>query len=138
MYIIHLLLFFRIRIVIGEKIVESIVAAIAKELIWTEIGDSIGEVSKQHYYHFFRESSFLLIAYTYIFSESGISHDPCSDVYCGPSPFSEIEVCITSILLIYTFNMFEILLLSNFFKVTKYQSLCWSNESQTSSWTLYA
>jgi len=24
--------------------------------------------------------------------ESGISHDPCSDVYCGPSPFSEIEV----------------------------------------------
>ena len=26
-----------------------------------------------------------------MFLESGISHDPCSDVYCGPSPFSEIE-----------------------------------------------
>lgn len=24
--------------------------------------------------------------------ESGISHNPCSDVYCGASPFSEIEV----------------------------------------------
>ena len=29
----------------------------------------------------------------YIFSESGVSHDPCSDTYCGTAAFSEIEVC---------------------------------------------
>ncbi len=27
-----------------------------------------------------------------IFTESGASRDPCSDSYCGPKPFSEIEV----------------------------------------------
>ena len=59
----------------------------------------------------------------YIFSESGVSHDPCSDTYCGTAAFSEIEVCTQFFIHLILRKSLKLYYLI-FQKGTKYQSLC--------------